>query len=317
MAGAERERPKSRPTEVRTVAPATPVAELAARIEDALPQTQCTRCGYPDCHGYAQAIANGEADINRCPPGGHEGIRRLAAITDRPVRPLDETCGVEGPLRLAVIEVEDKVTVIINPEIIKSSGEHELDEGCLSVPGFWGRLLRAERVSVKAQDRSGREQRIRDAEGLFAQALQHEIDHLDGHLYIDRMETLDSLQRSEPLRKREVDARRARAAEEGLDDEELALFDLLFKPDISKADRERLKQASRSLLSSLRELLPTMQDWTEKTATQSAVRVHILNNLYEALPRPPFTETETDQIAERVYDYVWQRSVSSDGLYAA
>ena len=104
MAGAERERPKSRPTELRTVAPATPVAELAARIEDALPQTQCTRCGYPDCHGYAQAIAHGEADINRCPPGGHEGIRRLAAITDRPVRPLDETCGVEGPLRLAVID---------------------------------------------------------------------------------------------------------------------------------------------------------------------------------------------------------------------
>jgi peptide deformylase len=123
------------------------------------------------------------------------------------------------PLRLAVIEVEDKVTVIINPEIVKTSGEHELDEGCLSVPGFWGRLARAERVSVKAQDRSGREQRIRDAEGLFAQALQHEIDHLDGHLYIDRMETLESLQRSEPLRKREADARRARA-EEGLEDDE-------------------------------------------------------------------------------------------------
>src|SRR5688572_30227334 len=108
------------------------------------------------------------------------------------------------PLRLAVIEVEDKITVIVNPEITKRFGEHELDEGCLSVPGFWGRLNRAERVSVKAHDRSGREQRIRDAEGLFAQALQHEIDHLDGHLYIDRMETLDSLQRAEPLRKREA-----------------------------------------------------------------------------------------------------------------
>jgi peptide deformylase len=124
------------------------------------------------------------------------------------------------PLRLAVIEVEDKVTVIINPEIIKTIGEHELDEGCLSVPGFWGRLTRAEKVSVKAQDRSGREQRIRDAEGLFAQALQHEIDHLDGRLYIDVMDNLDSLQRSEPLRKREADARRARAAEEGREDDE-------------------------------------------------------------------------------------------------
>src|SRR5438128_6909952 len=116
------------------------------------------------------------------------------------------------PLRLAVIDVDDKITVIVNPEIVKTIGEVELDEGCLSVPGFWGRLNRAERVSVKALDRAGKELRIRDAEGLFAQALQHEIDHLDGHLYIDRMDTLDKLQRSEPLRKREADAREARRA---------------------------------------------------------------------------------------------------------
>ena len=123
------------------------------------------------------------------------------------------------PLRLAVIDVEDKITVIVNPEIVKKSGEVELDEGCLSVPGFWGRLNRAERVSVKAQDRHGKELRIRDAEGLFAQALQHEIDHLDGYLYVDRMETLDKLQRSEPMRKPEADARRARR-EAGLDEED-------------------------------------------------------------------------------------------------
>src|SRR5260370_5209051 len=114
------------------------------------------------------------------------------------------------PLRLAVIDVDDKITVIVNPEIVKRVGEVELDEGCLSVPGFWGRLNRAEKVSVKALDRHGKELRIRDAEGLFAQALQHEIDHLYGHLYIDRMDTLDKLQRSEPLRKREADTRQAR-----------------------------------------------------------------------------------------------------------
>jgi peptide deformylase len=123
------------------------------------------------------------------------------------------------PLRLAIIEIDDKVTVIINPEIVKRSGEVELDEGCLSVPGFWGRVNRAERVSVKALDRGGKELRIRDAEGLFAQALQHEIDHLDGYLYIDRMDTLDKLQRSEPLRKREADARAARRAA-GLDEDD-------------------------------------------------------------------------------------------------
>jgi peptide deformylase len=124
------------------------------------------------------------------------------------------------PLRLAVIEVEDKITVIVNPEIIKKSGDVELDEGCLSVPGFWGRVNRAERVSVKALDRNGKELRIRDAEGLFAQALQHEIDHLDGRLYVDHL-LPESFQRSEPLRKREVDAREARRARgEVVDDDE-------------------------------------------------------------------------------------------------
>jgi peptide deformylase len=59
------------------------------------------------------------------------------------------------PLRLAVIDIADKITVIVNPEIVKRIGEVELDEGCLSVPGFWGRLNRAERVSVKALDRNG------------------------------------------------------------------------------------------------------------------------------------------------------------------
>jgi peptide deformylase len=110
------------------------------------------------------------------------------------------------PLRLAVIEVDGKVTVIANPEIIKTVGEEELDEGCLSVPGYWGRVKRAEKVVVRARNRDGKEFRI-SADGLLAQALQHEIDHLDGLLYIDRMQSLDSLQRTEPIRKREADAR--------------------------------------------------------------------------------------------------------------
>ena len=77
---------------------------MAARIEDALPQTQCTRCGYPDCRGYAEAIAFDQADINRCPPGGKQGIDRLAALTGRDPQPLNPECGVEGPRRLAVID---------------------------------------------------------------------------------------------------------------------------------------------------------------------------------------------------------------------
>jgi Na+-translocating ferredoxin:NAD+ oxidoreductase subunit B len=77
---------------------------LAERLDASLPQTQCTRCGYPDCRSYARAIADGEADINRCPPGGAEGIERLAALTGRPVLPLDSSRGAEGPRALAVID---------------------------------------------------------------------------------------------------------------------------------------------------------------------------------------------------------------------
>lgn len=76
----------------------------AARLHAILPQTQCTRCGYPDCAGYAQAIAAGEAGINQCPPGGAEGVSRLAALTGRPALPLDPEHGAEGPRLLAVID---------------------------------------------------------------------------------------------------------------------------------------------------------------------------------------------------------------------
>lgn len=80
------------------------MARLADALDAALPQTQCTRCGYPDCRRYAEAMAAGEADINRCPPGGAEGIARLAAIAGRPVRPLDTERGVEAPRTRAVID---------------------------------------------------------------------------------------------------------------------------------------------------------------------------------------------------------------------
>ena len=76
----------------------------ADQILDALPQTQCTRCGYPDCAGYAQAIASGEAAINQCPPGGAEGVARLARLTGQPVLPLNPDFGTEGPLTVAVID---------------------------------------------------------------------------------------------------------------------------------------------------------------------------------------------------------------------
>jgi electron transport complex protein RnfB len=76
----------------------------ADQILAALPQTQCTRCGYPDCAAYAQAIAAGEAAINQCPPGGSAGVARLAALTGQAPLPLNPEFGIEGPLTVAVID---------------------------------------------------------------------------------------------------------------------------------------------------------------------------------------------------------------------
>ena len=77
---------------------------LVEQLNNALPQTQCTRCGYPDCQRYAEAIALGEADINQCPPGGTEGVERLALLTGKPVTPLNPDNGLEGPRTIAIID---------------------------------------------------------------------------------------------------------------------------------------------------------------------------------------------------------------------
>ena len=77
---------------------------LAARIDALLPQTQCTRCGYPSCRAYADAIAAGESDINHCPPGGADGVAALAALLGRAPIPLDPANGIEAPPLVAVID---------------------------------------------------------------------------------------------------------------------------------------------------------------------------------------------------------------------
>jgi electron transport complex protein RnfB len=80
------------------------VKTLADQIEDLLPQTQCTKCGYAACRPYAEAIASGEAQINQCPPGGIEGVRRLAALTGRAVIPINPANGLERPRPVAFID---------------------------------------------------------------------------------------------------------------------------------------------------------------------------------------------------------------------
>jgi len=93
------------------------------------------------------------------------------------------------PLRIAVIEVPgEEVITLINPEVVKRRGERSIGEACLSVPGYQGELERSIWVKVKAQNRQGRNIRLK-GEGLLAQALEHEIDHLNGILYVDRVES--------------------------------------------------------------------------------------------------------------------------------
>lgn len=77
---------------------------LIEQINAVLPQTQCTKCGYDGCKPYATALAESSADINRCPPGGDEGVRKLAELLNKAVKPIDPECGASGPLRVAVID---------------------------------------------------------------------------------------------------------------------------------------------------------------------------------------------------------------------
>jgi peptide deformylase len=102
------------------------------------------------------------------------------------------------PLRVIVIGMpEEEDIVLINPEIVRKTGERLVTEGCLSIPGYFGEIKRAQSVKVKGRDRSGKEIRIK-AEELLAQALEHEIDHLNGVLYIDHLESPDKLYKVEP-----------------------------------------------------------------------------------------------------------------------
>jgi peptide deformylase len=124
----------------------------------------------------------------------------IAQLIDDMVETMREVGGVGlaapqvgVPLRIAVIELPDEeIIVLVNPKIVKRSGERQIEEGCLSIPGYRGEIQRSEKVTVKGLDRFGREIRIK-GDGLLAQALEHELDHLDGTLYIDHLESIDKL----------------------------------------------------------------------------------------------------------------------------
>jgi peptide deformylase len=143
----------------------------------------------------------------------HQKAKRVRKIDDSIQKLIDDmietmqhTGGAAGlaapqvgiPLQVVVIELpESGLITLVNPQLVKSSGEREVMEGCLSLPGYRGVIKRAESVTVKGRDRYGKEVRMK-AEGLLAQALQHEIDHTNGIVYVDHLESMDDLYKAEP-----------------------------------------------------------------------------------------------------------------------
>jgi peptide deformylase len=129
-------------------------------------------------------------------------IKKLVADMQETLHADPGRVGLAAPqigvsLRVVVIGMPDEEDMImINPEIIKKKGERLVSEGCLSIPGYMGQLNRAETVTAKWRNLNGKEVRVK-AEGLLAQALEHEIDHLNGWLYIDHVEDTDSLKKIE------------------------------------------------------------------------------------------------------------------------
>jgi peptide deformylase len=102
------------------------------------------------------------------------------------------------PLRIIVIGIPEQEDIaLINPVIVRRSGERPVDEGCLSVPGYFGEIKRAASITVKGRDQNGKEIRIK-AHDLLAQVLEHEIDHLNGTLYLEHLESTDKLHKIEP-----------------------------------------------------------------------------------------------------------------------
>ncbi len=129
--------------------------------------------------------------------------RRIRKLVDDMIETMHDAHGVGLAanqvgisLRVAVIQLpeDEEATVLINPKVLRAEGEREIEgEGCLSLPGYRGTVKRAEKIRVRALDIDGKEYRIRAANDLLAQALQHEADHLEGTLYLDRLVSEDAL----------------------------------------------------------------------------------------------------------------------------
>lgn len=142
---------------------------------------------YPDprLHKVAQPVARVDDEIRKLINNMAETMYAAPGIGLAATQ-------VDVHLRILVIDIsetQDQLQTFINPEIIRAEGEKECEEGCLSVPGIFEKVTRAAKVAVKALDEQGRE-RIVEAEGLLAVCLQHEMDHLLGRVFVEKLSRL-------------------------------------------------------------------------------------------------------------------------------
>ena len=124
------------------------------------------------------------------------GVLLRVVVIEVPVLPEEDDEAADEPPEAAAEppqELERELYTLINPQIVKRSGERLLDEGCLSVPGYKAEVSRSVSVTVKGLDRDGRQVRIKAEDTLLAEVIEHEVDHINGILYIDHLESMDEL----------------------------------------------------------------------------------------------------------------------------
>jgi peptide deformylase len=146
-------------------------------VEDARLRTRCPKV--PKVDDSTRRLLDDMVDTMRAAPGIGLAAPQVGVL-----------------LRAIVCEVDENLHLLVNPEIVRAEGEEVGTEGCLSIPGYIGDVRRAVRVVVKGKNRAGKDVRIK-AEGLLARCLQHEIDHIDGVLFTDRLVSPDSLRKVE------------------------------------------------------------------------------------------------------------------------
>jgi peptide deformylase len=146
----------------------------------AAPELKIVRYGHPALREKAQPIGRVTRDV--------KDLVGIMAQVMRAARGLGLAANQVGiARRVAVVEIDEKLTPLIDPELVSVTGTEIADEGCLSLPRLYGNVPRPSRVVIRARNLSGRRVTL-EAEGLLARAICHEIDHLNGRLFVDRVD---------------------------------------------------------------------------------------------------------------------------------